>query len=148
MTLEGDLRMCWAPWGQRVELLSAGGLSLAVKSDGFITGLTSGGELPQVDANAWRARLLLEGGLEWRPGDSRLAASVELGGRLDGGDAEQGLGVEGGAALSYTHTGSGLGITGRGRLLLVHEDAELRDWGASAILSWAPPGSVPGWPCR
>ena len=140
VTLEGDLRMWLGAMGQRVELLSAGGLSLAVKSDGFITGLTSGGELPQVDANAWRARLLLEGGLEWRPGDSRLAASVELGGRLDGGDAEQGLGVEGGAALSYTHTGSGLGITGRGRLLLVHEDAELRDWGASAILSWAPPG--------
>ena len=140
VTLEGDLRMWLGAMGQRVELLSAGGLSLAVKSDGFITGLTSSGELPQVDANAWRARLLLEGGLEWRPGDSRLAASVELGGRLDGGDAEQGLGVEGGAALSYTHTGSGLGITGRGRLLLVHEDAELRDWGASAILSWAPPG--------
>jgi hypothetical protein len=140
VTLEGDLRMWLGAMGQRVELVSAGGLSLAVKSDGFITGLTSSGELPQVDADAWRARLLLEGGLEWRPGDSRLAASVELGGRLDGGDAEQGLGAEGGAALSYTHTGSGLGITGRGRLLLVHEDAEFRDWGASAILSWAPPG--------
>ena len=144
VTLEGDLRMWLGAMGQRVELLSAGGLSLAVKSDGFITGLTSGGELPQVDVNAWRARLLLEGGLQWRPGDSRLAASVELGGRLDGGDAEQGLGAEGGAALSYTHTGSGLGITGRGRLLLVHEDTELHEWGASAILSWAPPGPGSG----
>ena len=143
VTREGDLRMWLGAMGQRVELVSAGGLSLAAKSDGFITGLTSGGELPRVDAGAWRVRLLLEGGLEWRPGDSRLGASVELGGRLDGGDAERGLGAEGGAALSYTHVGSGLGITGRGRLLLVHEDAAIRDWGASAILSWAPPGPGP-----
>ena len=141
---EGDLRMWLGAMGQRVELVSAGGLSVAAKSDGFITGLTSGGELPRVDAGAWRVRLLLEGGLEWRPGDSRLAASVELGGRLDGGDAEQGLGAEGGAALSYTHVGSGLGITGRGRLLLLHEDAEIHDWGASAILSWVPPGPGSG----
>ena len=144
VTREGDLRMWLGAMGQRVELVSAGGLSLAAKSDGFITGLTSFGELPRVDAGAWHVRLLLEGGLEWRPGDSRLAANVELGGRLDGGDAERGLGAEGGAALSYTHIGSGLGIAGRGRLLLVHEDAAIRDWGASAVLSWAPPGPASG----
>ena len=143
-TREGELRMWLGAMGQRVELVSAGGLSLAAKSDGFITGLTSFGELPRVDADAWRVRLLLEGGLDWRPGDSRLAANVELGGRLDGGDAERGLGAEGGAALSYTHIGSGLGITGRVRLLLVHEDEAIRDWGASAILSWAPPGPASG----
>ena len=137
---DGEIRMWLGATGQRVELLSAGGLSLAAKSDGFVTGLTSGGGLPEVTANAWRARLLLEGGLEWRPEQSRLAGSVEVGARLDGGDAEQGLGAEAGAELSYAHTGIGLGLSGRGRVLLAHEDEDLRDWGVSATLRWEPPG--------
>ena len=137
---DGEIRMWLGATGQRVELLSAGALSLAAKSDGFVTGLTSDGGLPEVTANAWRARLLLEGGLEWRPEQSRLAGSVEVGARLDGGDAEQGLGAEAGAELSYAHTGIGLGLSGRGRVLLAHEDEDLRDWGASATLHWEPPG--------
>ena len=144
-TQDGEIRMWLGATGQRVELLSSGGLSLAAKSDGFVTGLTSDGGLPVVSANAWRARLLLEGGLEWRPDLSRLAGSVEVGARLDGGDAEQGLGAEAGAELSYAHTGIGLMISGRGRILLAHEDDNLRDWGVSAMLRWEPPalGSGP-----
>ena len=57
---------------------------------------------------------------------------------LDGGDAQQGLGAEAGAELRYTHTGIGLGLAGRGRMLLVHEDPDVREWGASATLTWAP----------
>ena len=139
----GDLRAWLGAAGQRVELASVGGLSLAAKADGFVTGLTARGGLPPVDSHAWRARLLLEGGLEWRPPDGRLAALVEVGGRLDGGDAEHGLGVEVGAQVSYTHTGSGLGVSGRGRLLLAHEQG-VRDWGASAALRWQPGGAGAG----
>ena len=148
---EGHLRTWLGAAGQRTEFFSAGGFSLALKSDGFITGVNSGGGLPVTAATAWRARLLLEGGLEWRPGDSRLAGSVAAGGRLDGGDAERGFGAEGEAELSYTHGASGLGLAGSGRLLLAHEHAGLRDWGASATLSWQPPGlglalsAVPRW---
>jgi len=141
---DGALRMWLGAIGQRVELVSGGGLSLAAKTDGLITGVRSSDGLPEVDAGAWRARLLLEGGFDWRPGDSRLAGSVELGGRLDGGDAETGLGAEGGAEFSYTHTGSGLGLAGRGRMLLVHEDTRIRDWGVSAGVSWQPPGLASG----
>ena len=141
---EGDLGAWLGAAGQRVELLSGGGLSLAAKADGFVTGLTAGGELPAVSAHAWRVRVLLEGGLEWHAADTRLAGQVELGGRLDGGDAEQGLGAEAGAEVSYTHTGIGLGIGGRGRLLLVHEDQAIRDWGASATLRWEPSGAGTG----
>ena len=137
---EGAVRMWLGAAGQRTDLFAAGGFSLALKSDGFVTGVNSGGGLPATAATAWRARLLLEGGLEWRPGDSRLAGSVAVGGRLDGGDAERGFGAEGEAELSYLHLGSGLGISGSGRLLLLHEEADLRDWGASATLSWQPPG--------
>ena len=139
----GDLRAWLGAAGQRVELASGGGLSLAAKADGFVTGLTARGGLPPVDSHAWRARLLLEGGAEWRPPDGRLAALVEVGGRLDGGDAEGGLGVEAGAQVSYTHTGSGLGVSGRGRLLLAHEQG-VRDWGAGAALRWQPGGAGAG----
>ena len=141
---EGELGSWLGAAGQRVEFLSGGGLSLAAKADGFVTGLTAGGGLPAVSGHAWRARVLLEGGLEWHAPDTRLAGRVELGGRLDGGDAEQGLGVEAGVQASYTHTGIGLGIGGRGRLLLVHEDLALRDWGASVTLRWEPAGPGTG----
>ena len=137
---DGDLRMWLGATGQRVELLSGGALSVAAKSDGFITGVMSGGGLPSVRANAWRVRVLLEGGVEWRTEDSVLSGSAELGGRLDGGDAEHGLGVETGAEISFRHPGIGLGLSGRGRMLLVHEDSNLRDWGVSAMLDWSPPG--------
>ena len=74
--------------GQRAELWSGGGVSLAAKSDGFVTGVrhSSYGSMP-VSAHAWRARLLVEAGLESRPQDALLSGLVELGARLDGGDA-------------------------------------------------------------
>ena len=142
--LQGEVRSWLGAAGQRAELLSGGVWSLAAKTDGFVTGLTAGGGLPAVSAHAWRGRLLLEGGAEWRPADGRLAARVELGGRLDGGDAERGLGAEAGAEVNYTHTGLGLEFGGRGRLLLAHEERGLRDWGASALLRWAPQGAEVG----
>ena len=75
--------------GQRAELWSGGGVSLAAKSDGFVTGIrhSSYGSMPEVSAHAWRARLLVEVGLESRPRDALLSGLVELGARLDGGDA-------------------------------------------------------------
>ena len=142
--LTGDVRTWLGAAGQRAELVADGALSLAVKADGFVTGLTAHGELPEVSAHAWRARLLLEGGVEWRPPDGRLAGLIEVGGRLDGGAAERGLGAEAGAQVSYTHTGLGLRLTGRGRLLLAHEDRSLRDWGAGAALRWQPAGAGSG----
>ena len=142
--MDGDIRTWLGAVGQRAELWSAGGLSLAAKSDGFVTGVTASGGLPGVSAHAWRARVLMEAGVELRTQDARFGGLIELGGRLDGGDAERGLGAEAGGELSYTHTGIGLGLTGRGRLLLVHEDAAIRDWGASLVLTLEPPDHGPG----
>ena len=142
--LEGEVRSWLGAAGQRAELLSVGAWSLAAKADGFVTWLTAGGELPAVSAHAWRGRVLLEGGVEVRPSESVLAARVEVGGRLDGGDAERGVGAEAGAEVSYAHTGLGLELGGRGRLLLVHYDRGLSDWGASALLRWAPRGAEVG----
>lgn len=143
-TRTGGISMWLGAIGQRTDLLSGDGLSLALKGDGFFTGVASGDGLPATEAHAWRARVLLEGGMEWRSGDSRLAGTIAMGGRLDGGHAENGFGAEGAAELSYLHAGSGLGASGRGRLLLLHEDQGIHDWGASVILSWAPPGPGSG----
>ena len=141
---DGTIRTWLGAAGQRAELWSGGGLSVAAKSDGFVTGVTASGGLPGVSAHAWRARVLMEAGVELRSRDARLGGLIEVGGRLDGGDAGRGLGAEAGGELSYTHTGIGLGLTGRGRLLLVHEDAAIRDWGASLLLTLEPPGRGPG----
>ena len=146
----GLLRSWLGAAGQRAELWSGGGVSLAAKSDGFVTGIRqsvheeNGDPPPDVNALAWRARLLVEAGVETRLQDARLSGLVELGARLDGGDAEHGLGAEAGAELGVTHAGTGLGLAARGRLLLVHEDANVRDWGASATLTWQPPGHGSG----
>ena len=85
----GEALLSWlGAAGQRAELWSGGGVSLAAKSDGFVTGVrhSSYGSMP-VSAHAWRARLLVEAGLESRPQDALLSGLVELGARLDGGDA-------------------------------------------------------------
>ena len=155
----GFLRSWLGAAGQRAELWSGGAVSVAVKSDGFVTGIRQsfhgviecfhggcGSDPPRnVDALAWRARLLVEAGVEARPRDARLSGLVELGARVDGGDAERGLGAEAGSEVSFAHTGTGLGLAARGRLLLVHEDPDIREWGASAALTWTPrdPGSGP-----
>ena len=135
----GDVTLLLGAAGQRADLVSLGGLSLALKADGFYSRINSSGKLPQVTADAWRGRVSLEGGVEWRPGDSRLAARVEMGGRMDGGGAAQELGAEAGAELSYAHA-VGLSLTARGRTLLVHQDEDLRDWGVSATVRYQTPG--------
>ena len=142
--VQGDVRAWLGAAGQRVELVSGSGWSLAAKADGFVTGLSAGGGLPALSAQAWRGRLLLEAGAELRLPDAALSGRVDLGGRLDGGDAERGLGAEAGAEVSYTHTGLGLRLSGRGRLLLAHQDRGLREWGASAALRWEPQGAGVG----
>ena len=135
----GDVTLLLGAVGQRTDLVSLGGLSLALKADGFYSSVNASGKLPQVTADAWRGRVSLEGGVEWQPGDSRVAARVEMGGRVDGGDAAQELGAEAGAELSYAHA-FGLSLTARGRTLLVHQDEDLRDWGVSATVRYQVPG--------
>ena len=143
-SVRGDIRTWLGAAGQRAELWSGGGGSLAAIADGFVTGVDAAGELPDVQAHAWRARLMVEAGVDARLQDARLSGLLNLGTRLDGGDAGQGLGAEAGAEIGVTHVTTGLRLTGRGRLLLAHEDADIRDWGASTTLSWEPPDPGPG----
>ena len=126
-TLTGSLVNVYELW-MAEEWLGIWGIA------GFGTGAsdltTVGGGIPEESLLSWL--------------DALLSGLVELGARLDGGDAQRGLGAEAGAELRFTHTGIGLGLAGRVRMLLVHEDPEVREWGASATLTWEPPDRGPG----
>ena len=125
-TLTGSLVNVYELW-MAEEWLGIWGIA------GFGTGAsdltTVGGGIPEESLLSWL--------------DALLSGLVELGARLDGGDAQRGLGAEAGAELRFTHTGIGLGLAGRVRMLLVHEDPEVREWGASATLTWEPPDRGP-----
>ena len=67
---------------------------------------------------------------------ARLTPTLEIGARHDGGDAEKGSGVDVGAGFVWADSQHGLEVEVRGRGLLVHQDAELRDIGWAASLTW------------
>ena len=148
-TVEADLDSRTMAGGARVSLLRTGGLRVAAKADAFSIAIdatqTAGGTgsaaMPDVTAEANRARLALEAG--WTMFSSQTAAlgtKVEVAGRRDGGDAEKGYGVEVGGELSFRHTPSGLEISGRGRMLAAHQASDYEEWGASATIRVTPGG--------
>ena len=95
--------------------------------------------MPEVDADAHRVRLMLEGRRGWQPSpQQQLELSLEFGGRWDGGDADTGVGAELGGGLAYRHAAWGLGIETRGRYLLGHTERAFEEWGASVALALDP----------
>ena len=70
--------------------------------------------------------------------DGLLTPSLALFYRYEGGDGATGSGLDLAAGLRY-ETPSGLRLEGRGRTLLLHSDG-LKDWGLSALFSYAPQG--------
>lgn len=135
--------------GTRLDLFRAGGLRVAAKTDAFAVEIdatqTAGGDggaaIPDVSAEANRARLALEAGWTWVSSQAAaLGSKLEIAGRRDGGDAEEGYGVEVGGELSFRHVPSGLEISGRGRLLAAHQASDYEEWGASATIRLTPGG--------
>ena len=127
--------------GVAVEAGPQGGLELAVKSDAMAVRTASEKTrgLAAAEAEATRLRLGLEGtyrGL--RLGTGRLAPTLEIGVRHDGGDAETGFGLDLGGGLSWSDPESGLAAELRGRGLLTHESKGFRDRGISGSLGWDP----------
>ena len=127
--------------GLRQELRERSGYGLALKGDVFATRLrtTAGDRLDEVSAEAYRARLLLEGRATWSLSEhGRLSPLVEVGGRLDGGDAVGGLGAELGARLTYSNTARGLEVEARGRYLAAHQEDGFAAWGAGLMIRLEP----------
>ena len=141
-----DTEMQMAALGSRGELVTWRGLALALKGDAFVVNM-EGSEwargdavmLPEVDADANRLRLMVEGRREWQPSaQQQLGLSLEFGGRWDGGDADTGMGTELGGGLEYRHAAWGLGLQTRGRYLLGHTERAFEEWGASVALALDP----------
>ena len=142
---ESDTSMRMAALGGRGELAPWRGLALALKGDAFAVGMegspTLGGaaSMPDVDADARRLRVMVEGRRGWQPSARQsLELSLEFGGRWDGGDADAGMGAELGGGLAYRHAAWGLGVEARGRRLLGHAESAFEEWGASVSVALDP----------
>ena len=137
---ETDIDMQMAAVGVRGELVSAGNMELALKTDAFMVQMDADGtrELQSVDAYSERLRLGLEGRGNWSWSDGvRLEPSLELAMRVDGGDADDGFGAELGGGVAYYYPQIGLGVEARGRVLLMHDANDYKEWGASLAVRLA-----------
>ncbi len=153
-TWRTDTAMRMAAAGGRGVLAPAaftGGFEWAVRSDVLFTQMTSqavetaAGRLAGSEGGTSRLRLILEGARTWTLQRSRtLTPSVELGLKHDGGDAETGMGVEIGGGLRFVDPGMGLSVEVKARGLLAHQDADYREWGASAAIQLDPGASGRG----
>ena len=147
--IETDMELAMAAAGLRgvlVEAPAAGGLELAVKTDGLFVRSASeaaqgrdGGMLEAARAQVTRLRLGLEGAHAFHAaGGGTLTPSFGLGLRHDGGDAETGVGVDLGAGLAWADPSSGLTVDLHGRGLLTHEASGFREAGFSGSLAFDP----------
>ncbi len=127
-----------------------GGFELALRSDvlwastGSAASENDAGRLAASEGEARRVRLILEGSRTVSIGTRTLTPSMELGLRHDAGDAETGTGVEIGGGLRLTDPTLGLTVEVKARGLIAHQDAEYREWGASAALRLNPGASGRG----
>ena len=95
--------------------------------------------LPEVEADARRVRLLVEGSRAMPLGtEAQVTPSVEVGVRYDGGDVETGTGVEVGGGLRYTHTGWRLTGEVTARALLAHQESSYKEWGVGGSVRLMP----------
>ena len=147
-----DTSMTMAALGARGTLKPApytGGFELAVRTDALWTSIASGaaenagGRLAASEGDTSRLRLILEGARTFTvTGGRSVTPNVELGLRHDAGDAETGTGIELGAGVRYMEPTIGLSIEVKARSLIAHQDAEYREWGASAAIRFDP--ATPG----
>ena len=136
---KGDSAFLAAALGGSVPVLSADGLTLALKGSGEATRYSvddNGDAIAKVSVGTHRLRLSAEGRRAYAlPDGGTLAPSLELGVRWDGGDGETGAGVEAGGGLEWSLPG--LTVAAQGRTLAAHEGA-LKEWGAGGSIRLEP----------
>ena len=148
---ETDLEMRMAAFGARGALggieNGLGTFELSLKSDLLAVRVEADADadLPEVEADAQRVRLLLEGAghCELESGGV-LAPTLEAGLRYDEGDAETGLGAELGAGLRYADGSGRLSAELSARALLAHEQSGYEEWGVGGSLRLEPDASGRG----
>ena len=139
--------MRMAALGWRRGLGDAGGVSWALKGDGFAVRMESDAVegLRAVKAGAQRLRLAVEGESLWPLTDSaRLRTQFEAGGRWDGGCVGEGYGAEVGASVGYEDPERGIQGEARWRYLLAHQAEGFKERGASLTVRFDPGGDGVG----
>ena len=137
-----NTRWSMAAMGLRSEWLdAASGPSLALTADALWSRSSSEQtrDLAASESDTTRLRLGIEGG--WQKtldNGARLTPKLSVGVRQDSGDAESGFGIELGGGLAWSHADSGWSMDLSGRTLLAHEDADFKDRGWSAALTFDP----------
>ena len=123
------------------DLLQAGATTLRIKGQLQHTQVEVEGNtdlLRELTLDARRIRVALEGTHEYQfANGARLAPTVEVGLRQDGGDGRTGSGAEVGGGLRFTDTVHGLTVESRGRVLLAHS-GNYQDWGVGGTIRFAP----------
>jgi hypothetical protein len=92
------------------------------------------GDMPDLEMNTWRGRVMVQGTYEQPVNDSvYLIPSLEAGVRYDGGQAASGAGVELGGRFRYEDQSVGLALEAHGRALVPLE-GPAREWTGGGLV--------------
>ena len=141
VSIETDVETRLLAAGARWVLVSpaaADEFELAVRADSLLATARSvkAPGLPEIEADAMRVRLLIDGSHSFRTGDHVFTPSVEVGFRHEAGDAEQGSGLEVGATLRYA--AKRLMVELGSHALVNHQESDYEKWGVSGSVRYAP----------
>ena len=132
-TEDADLKMLAFGLNHTIIPAAADAMKIRLKSE-VSTGQFEVHGVGGTDVSVSRLRLAVEGSKEHQDETgNRLASSIELGVRHDGGDGENtGAGLELGGTLKYTNH-KGLRLEGRGHWLAAHSE-NVDEWGVSGLI--------------
>ena len=132
-TEDADLKMLAFGLNHTIIPAAADAMKIRLKSE-VSTGQFEVRGVGGTDVSVSRLRLAVEGSKEHQDETgNRLASSIELGVRHDGGDGENtGAGLELGGTLKYTNH-KGLRLEGRGHWLAAHSE-NVDEWGVSGLI--------------
>ena len=138
-----DVTMYMGAAGLRRELITIGGIDIALLGDAGIGSLRGGrgSGFPTIDnlsADAWRARLGFSGSHTIQLEDwATFTPFVEIVGRYDGG-VDDNAGVEIAGGMQYANPVTGLGLEFRANILPLYSEEEYREYGFSLSASASP----------
>ena len=112
-------------------------VGVAVRGEGSLNHFrvdSSRGDMPDLEMNTWRGRLMVQGTYEQPFNDSvYMIPTLEAGVRYDGGQAASGAGVELGGRFRYEDQSVGLTLEAHGRALVPLDDTS-REWTAGGLV--------------
>ena len=139
----GDSSLLSGAVGWNVNVIDSPGhdpgsrVGLAVRGEGSLNQFRverTKGDMPNLDMNTWRGRVMVQGTYEQPVNDSvYLIPTLEAGVRYDGGEAASGAGVELGGRFRYEDQSVGLTLEAHGRALVPLDDTS-QEWTAGGLV--------------